>query len=447
MRNYFTLNGVDSRDFGVYINGQGTYSAPEKDYTFYQIPGRSGDIIGSENRLMNIEITYHAFIYADFDNNMAAFRSFLLSLDGYQRLEDSYHPDEFRMACYTGPFDPAVTVVNDAGEFDVVFNCKPQRYLKSGETEYSFVANASDIPVEGKSLRLFGDSLDRSEFKMEWPFSQLGSGSPSSDNIRPILKADRIIAYINNENYYNQPAPENAAGMTVDLVAGTYEVTHKVKTLSSAGWSSSIPGAFQISDSEVTGAADIATSGVCSHYPTVSTWPGYNKIGIQFDHANGKIIIYDYRFYTLPEFQRFIGQNGVTVGYPLASPITGTVATASALPNGWFTISSFSKWVFKMAMKPTPDLTNPTIFPSQPLIRIFGAGTFTLNDITVTVSQADEFTDVDCELMDCYKGNVNKNQYVSFSTYDFPVLKSGQNTVGFAGGVTAVTIIPRWWRV
>ena len=32
MRNYFILNGVDSREYGVYINGQGTFGAPKKAY-------------------------------------------------------------------------------------------------------------------------------------------------------------------------------------------------------------------------------------------------------------------------------------------------------------------------------------------------------------------------------------------------------------------------------
>lgn len=438
MRNYFTLNGVDSRDFGVYINGQGTYSAPEKDYTFYQIPGRSGDIIGSENRLMNIEITYHAFIYADFDNNMAAFRSFLLSLDGYQRLEDSYHPDEFRMACYTGPFDPAVTVVNDAGEFDIVFNCKPQRFLKSGETSYSFVANAEDIPVDGTSLHLYGYSLNRSVFKAEWPITRgRGSGDPSPSNPRFILgPLLPLVINIDGEQAYSAPiARTDIAAAEADLVAGTNKVLWKMKNLPSTGWTMTSSGIFQLTGQGT------ESGGISSHYmPYSVASPDFTV-----DTSNGTVIVRDSRFSTVMAFREWLASNIVQIAWPLATPITGGIETGPTLPDEWFNIES--AWTLHMALDPEPVMLNPTVFPSQPLIRIFGAGTFTLNDITVTVSQADEYTDVDCELMDCYKGNVNKNQYVSFSTYDFPVLKSGQNTVEFAGGVTAVTIIPRWWRV
>jgi phage-related protein len=52
---------------------------------------------------------------------------------GYKRLIDTYHPDEYRMACYVGPFEPDVLSDNKAGQFELMFSCKPQRYLLSGE--------------------------------------------------------------------------------------------------------------------------------------------------------------------------------------------------------------------------------------------------------------------------------------------------------------------------
>ena len=123
MRNYFTLDGVDSRDFGIYISGQGTFGAPRKAYTYHSVPGRSGDLIGSEKRFENLELHYPAFIYANFRQNISDLRNFLLSREGYVRLEDTYNPDEFRLASYTGEFAPEVTKRNDAGSFDLVFNC------------------------------------------------------------------------------------------------------------------------------------------------------------------------------------------------------------------------------------------------------------------------------------------------------------------------------------
>lgn len=133
MRNYFILDGVDSREFGVYLSGQGTFGAPSKAYTYHDVPGRNGALIGSEKRFNNIEVTYPAFIYANFRQNISDFRNFLLSRDGYARLEDTYNRDEFRLVSYAGAFEPEVTKKNDAGSFNIVFNCMPQRWLMSGE--------------------------------------------------------------------------------------------------------------------------------------------------------------------------------------------------------------------------------------------------------------------------------------------------------------------------
>jgi len=133
MRNYFTFDGVDSRSFGVYISGQGTFKAPARSYDAIEIPGKNGALLGIDSRLGNVELAYPAFIYSNFKENVAAFRAFLLSHKGYFKLKDSYHPDEYRMAYFPGPFEPDVTSANNAGSFDITFICKPQRYLESGQ--------------------------------------------------------------------------------------------------------------------------------------------------------------------------------------------------------------------------------------------------------------------------------------------------------------------------
>lgn len=133
MRNYLIFNGIRSSDYGVYISGQGTFDSPTRAYETISVPGRDGDILGPEMRLENIEVTYPAFLYSNFKENLAGFRSDMLASKGYCRLEDTYHPEEFRKAFFRGGIDVNARTRNDAGEFNIVFNCKPQRYLKSGE--------------------------------------------------------------------------------------------------------------------------------------------------------------------------------------------------------------------------------------------------------------------------------------------------------------------------
>lgn len=144
MRNYLIMDGVDSRTFGLYINGVNAFGAPAREVSTLQIPGRNGDLIVKADRLQNYDLTYSAFIYRNFDANIAALRAFLLSHTSYFRLEDTYHPDEYRMAYFRGPFTPAVNQRLNAAKFDLVFNVKPQRFLKSGE-EYVSISDGDVI--------------------------------------------------------------------------------------------------------------------------------------------------------------------------------------------------------------------------------------------------------------------------------------------------------------
>ena len=179
-------------------------------------------------------MVYPAFIYTNFKVNVAGLRSFLLSRVGYKRLIDSYHPDEFRLGYYSSGLDAEMTSKLDAGQFDLTFNCKPQRFLVSGETPITFT----------------------------------GSGT----------------------------------------------------------------------------------------------------------------------------------------------------------------------------------INNPTLFNAQPLIRVYGTGSITVNGVTITISEADGYTDIDCEIMEAYKGTVLKNYAISLDSTDFPVLSAGVNEITL-NGVTSAIITPRWWTL
>lgn len=236
MRNYITFAGQDLRQFGVYISGEGTYSAPQREYQQIAVPGRNRDLLIDGKRYGNIQIVYPAFIYSNLKQNLAGLRAFLLSQTGYQRLTDTYHTGEFRQACYAGPFEPEVTAKGDAGSFELVFNCGPQRYLGSGET---------------------------------------------------------------------------ATTLTAD----------------------------------------------------------------------------------------------------------GTV-------------------------------TNPTRFNAKPLLRVRGNGTVGIGAFSFTVaSNSNNYTDIDCEMLDCFRGSANRNNYVTFTNHEFPELVPGSNGITLGTGITSVRITPRWWTV
>lgn len=140
-----TFAGVNlSATYHMYVSGNKTYNAPARAYSKSTIPGRSGSLLMNEQRMEDATVVYHCFIDpANFENDIMGLRNFLLSPIniGYQELVDSYHPDEFRLAYYAGPFDPNVFDTLETGEFDLSFTCKPQRYLFSGKTTTSYTAS------------------------------------------------------------------------------------------------------------------------------------------------------------------------------------------------------------------------------------------------------------------------------------------------------------------
>lgn len=131
--NFFVFDGKSSRDFGVELSGSGVFNAPRRDYESIEIPGRNGNLTFDNKRYENITVTYPASITRKFRPNIDGLRAFLSSRKGYCRLEDTYHPQEFRLGIYAGPFEAETGFLNRWGEFEVSFDCKPQRFLKSGE--------------------------------------------------------------------------------------------------------------------------------------------------------------------------------------------------------------------------------------------------------------------------------------------------------------------------
>jgi phage-related protein len=143
IRHYMTIGGKSTEDFNIYISGEGTFASPERDYETVSVPGRNGDLTFDNGRFNNMNLTYPAFITKNYKQSLSDFEDFLGSLRGYVRIEDTYHPDEYRMGICKGGIKPKNSAANLAGEFDISFDIKPQRFLKEGEKVVSFTANGS----------------------------------------------------------------------------------------------------------------------------------------------------------------------------------------------------------------------------------------------------------------------------------------------------------------
>ena len=132
--NSITFNGRNSLDYGLYVSGGKTFNSAEKDYSKVSVPGRSGDLLIFNNRFKNVNVVYDSIIIENYYENVELIREWLLTADGYCRLEDTYHPDEFRIASFSGPIE-IDNMYFQAGSTSLTFDAKPQRWLKSGENK------------------------------------------------------------------------------------------------------------------------------------------------------------------------------------------------------------------------------------------------------------------------------------------------------------------------
>ena len=153
-----TFNGVSSKDFGIQVETPPGYQMPKKDYDKYHVPGKNGDVIIYKNSYQNVTRQYKIAI-GDLDRNFVdlanSVSEWLNSSYGYARLEDSYEPDYYRLAIYEDA-NEITNVLQHAGRATIKFNCKPQRFLKSGDKSISIkkrsVATTLKNPTKFTSL-------------------------------------------------------------------------------------------------------------------------------------------------------------------------------------------------------------------------------------------------------------------------------------------------------
>ena len=93
-------------------------------------------------------------------------------------------------------------------------------------------------------------------------------------------------------------------------------------------------------------------------------------------------------------------------------------------------------------------IRNKTRFNAKPLIRAYGTGRFTIQGVTIGITSADTYTDIDCELQEAYKDTLpnSRNANITLTSGKFPELIPGSNSVSLQG-ITRLEIKPRWWTI
>ena len=129
------FNGISSLDYGIQVEHPPEYQAPARDYEVIHVPGRNGDLVIDNGSYQNVNRSYQMAIgdlRKDYTSMANVISEWLHSASGYARLEDSYEPEYYRMAMFQDEIS-VESIMQHAGRLTIDFNCKPQRFLKSGE--------------------------------------------------------------------------------------------------------------------------------------------------------------------------------------------------------------------------------------------------------------------------------------------------------------------------
>lgn len=145
----FEFNGKSTEDFGLVIQTPPTYEHPERDISKAHIPGRNGDIVLDNKCYKNVQRTYSIGLW--YRESLGYYTSFqdildwLNSANGkYARLEDTYDSEVYRLASFqmNGKFADYFGV---GGAATITFDCKPQRFLKSGDIDIVYNDYTAEI--------------------------------------------------------------------------------------------------------------------------------------------------------------------------------------------------------------------------------------------------------------------------------------------------------------
>lgn len=143
--NSFTFNGTSSNNWGLLVDNVRVFGAPAPDVESVSIAGRNGDLTLFNGRYNNYTVSYTISIINGFPMNARAIATWLLEPVGYQRLEDTYQPDYYRMGRFISSLEYTVTALCFYGKATVNFDCDPRLFLKSGETPIEITTSYENV--------------------------------------------------------------------------------------------------------------------------------------------------------------------------------------------------------------------------------------------------------------------------------------------------------------
>ena len=91
------------------------------------------------------------------------------------------------------------------------------------------------------------------------------------------------------------------------------------------------------------------------------------------------------------------------------------------------------------------NITNIGNVYSEPKIYVYGVGSgdITINDTNIHIKNISPGMVIDSELLQCHLNNKNLGREM---VGEYPVLLEGNNNINISGGISSITVVPRWRR-
>ena len=164
------FNGFSIKDYGIVIQTFPSYEFPKNKYELIDLDGKNGSFILDKKSFNNIERTYYLAaavnLGSTFVKNANKLISSFKSVQGYGRLEDTYEPEYYRLAMFMESGE-VKNIYNEAYTLETIFNCKPQRFLKTGEVSKEYLN-----PASGDTIIINNPTLYASEPLIEFELNQ-----------------------------------------------------------------------------------------------------------------------------------------------------------------------------------------------------------------------------------------------------------------------------------
>lgn len=150
---YFVLDDISSAQYGICLQRWPSFSAPKARVNKVTVSGRNGDLIFYDGSYDNIEGTLSCFVLHEQTYDAVADANKWLCKSGYRRLTYDGDVEAYRLARVVNGAEIAVRMKR-LDPFEIKLDCKPQRFLLSGEIPILFSSSGVfDCPAyEGLPL-------------------------------------------------------------------------------------------------------------------------------------------------------------------------------------------------------------------------------------------------------------------------------------------------------